>query len=409
MTLSLQQIELLAPAGNFEKLEIAVHYGADAVYLGNKTFSLRNFADNFTLPQIAAAINFARQHHVKVYVACNIYARTPEAPAISEYLRVLGEMGPDAVIIADPGVFFMARNIIPHIPVHLSTQANTTSLNAVKFWEQLGVRRINIARELSLAEIKTITDECTAEIEAFVHGAMCVSYSGRCLLSSYLSGRDSNRGMCSHPCRWRYHVVEEQRPGQFLPVAEDAHGTYIFSSRDLCMVDHLDKMMDAGITSLKIEGRMKSINYLASTLKVYREAIDAYLASPATYHVKPEWRHELNAVNNRGFCTGFYFGNPEDGAINENGTRPVSDRVFAARVMGRDADHTARVQVRNRIYKGATVEVLTPNEPLRLDTIETITDAAGHSVDVAQPNSVVTLGLSSDCRSNDLIRIITGA
>lgn len=401
-----EKVELLAPAGNFEKLEIAVHYGADAVYLGDKNFSLRNFADNFTLPRLQAAAAFTRQHDVKLYVACNIYSPTYEADALADYLRALGDIGPDGVIVADPGVFLLVREIIPHVPVHLSTQANTTSLNAVRFWEKLGVRRINIARELSLAEIRAITGHCTAEIEAFVHGAMCVSYSGRCLLSHYLSGRDSNRGMCSHPCRWRYHVVEQQRPGQYLPVAADDRGTYIFSSRDLCMIEHLDRIIESGVHALKIEGRMKSINYLAATVKVYREAIDAYYAASETWHVKNQWLAELAAINNRGYSTGFYFGSPADGGISSTNTGAPDSRLFAARVVEDSTGDMVRIQVRNKIFQGDGVEILTPGSPVKRDVIAAILDETGTPLDFAQPNSVVNLRLSTPCRANDIIRKI---
>ncbi|MDY6906019.1 MAG: U32 family peptidase [Thermodesulfobacteriota bacterium] len=407
MPTSSKKVELLAPAGNFEKLEIAVHFGADAVYLGDKSFSLRSFADNFSVAEIKKAVTYARHHQVRVYVACNIFSRTVEADALAEYLRALGDIGPEAVIVADPGIFYMARTIIPHIPLHLSTQANTTSLQAVRFWEKMGIARINIARELSLAEIEAITRQSNVDIEAFVHGAMCMAYSGRCLLSAYLSGRDSNRGMCSHPCRWRYHVVEEQRPGQYLPVAGDDRGTYLFSSKDLCMVEHLDKMINAGIKSLKIEGRMKSIHYLAATVKVYREAIDTCYASPADYKARQSWREELAAINNRGFCTGFYFGNPDDGAINDNGSRTVNDRVFVAKVMEKTEDGVVGVQVRNKLFRGDSVEILTSTGPVKTDVVQTIIDETGQHVDFAQPNSLVRLGLSSAYQPNDLIRKIT--
>jgi len=267
----IRTIELLAPAGSFEKLETAIHYGADAVYLSGQNFSLRNFAGNFSMDELYRAVCLARLKNVRVYLACNIYPRNFEEAAIVEYLHQIGDLRPDAIIIADPGILLEARRIIPHIPVHLSTQANTTSRLSARFWESLGVARINVARELSLREIKEIADATPIEIEAFVHGAMCISHSGRCLLSSFMAGRDGNRGMCAHPCRWNYFLVEETRPGQYMPVLEDARGTYIFNSKDLCMIDHVSEMIEAGITSFKIEGRLKGINYLATVVKTYRE------------------------------------------------------------------------------------------------------------------------------------------
>ena len=259
--------ELLAPADNFEKLEIAIHYGADAVYLAGKNFSLRNFSENFSKAELFAAVKLAHHHGLKVYLACNIYSRTHEEADIRSFLSKAGEIAPDALIISDPGIILMAGEIIPHIPLHLSTQANTTNLSAVKFWHKLGVKRVNLARELSLTEIKNIVDYSPIEIETFVHGAMCISYSGRCLLSNFLNNRDSNQGLCSHPCRWQYAVVEKMRPGQYHPFLEDKRGSYIFNSKDLCMIENIPALIQAGISSLKVEGRMKGIYYLASVLK----------------------------------------------------------------------------------------------------------------------------------------------
>ena len=305
---SYKKVELLAPAGSFEKLEVAIHYGADAVYVAGKEFSLRNFSGNFTLEELQAAVDFAHGRGVKVYVACNIFSRNPEQAALSSYLDKLGAIGPDAVIIADPGIVMEAAARIPGIPIHLSTQANTTNYRSARFWEKVGVARINVARELSLKEIEEIADQSRLEIEAFVHGAMCISYSGRCLLSNYMTGRDGNRGKCSHPCRWKYAVMEETRPGEYFPIEEDTRGTYFLSSRDLCMLEHLPGLIGAGIDSLKIEGRMKGINYVASVVKVYREAIDRYYDDPDAYRVEEEWLRELDGISHRPYGTGFYFG-----------------------------------------------------------------------------------------------------
>ncbi len=288
--------ELLAPAGNFEKLEIAIHYGADAVYLAGKDFSLRNFSGNFTDTELVDAVTLAHQHNVKAYLACNIYSRNHEQKQLEAFLTKTGRINPDAIILSDPGIIHLAKKIVPDVDIHLSTQANTTNLNAARFWQGMGIKRVNLARELSINEIKEISSDCEIETETFIHGAMCVSYSGRCLLSSFLSGRDSNRGLCSHPCRWKYSVVEELRPNEYHSLMEDDRGSYIFNSKDLCMIRHIPDLIDANIASLKIEGRMKGINYLASVVKTYRTAIDAYVNAPDTYETNPEWLAELYQV-----------------------------------------------------------------------------------------------------------------
>lgn len=401
-----QQVELLAPAGNVEKLEIAVHFGADAVYLANKNFSLRNYSDNFTVEEISQAIDLAHKHGVKVYVACNIYSRNIEQDAIHHYLNQLGEIRPDAIIVADPGIVDAARQLIPHIAIHLSTQANTTNYQAVRFWEKMGVKRVNVARELTTDEISEISRQCSAEIEAFVHGAMCISYSGRCLLSTFMSKRDSNRGMCTHPCRWRYAVVEELRPGEYMPFAEDDKGSYIFNSKDLCMIEHIPAMIEAGIDSLKIEGRMKGINYLASTVKVYREAIDLYYSAPEDYACEPEWLEELAAVNNRCYCTGFYFGDPDQVSPNYSNHKPLTGHRFVGKIIRGDGNNRVLVDVRNKIFKNDAVEVLCKTGPLTEDRVVTMVSDDGLPVDFAQPGSVVSIEMNHAYEPNDLIRRI---
>lgn len=398
-----KKAELLAPAGNFEKLEIAIHYGADAVYLAGKEFSLRSFSDNFTLDEIQRAVKVAHRRGVKVYVACNIYSRNHEQDALRNYLNALGEIEPDAVIIADPGIFLTASNVIPHIPIHLSTQANTTNYQSVRFWEQLGVRRINIARELSLIEISEIVALCGLEIEAFVHGAMCISYSGRCLLSSFLAHRDSNLGMCTQSCRWKYALVEEFRPGKYLPFAEDLRGSYIFNSKDLCMIEYLPEMIASGIDAFKIEGRMKGINYLASTVKVYREAIDAYYKDPGNYRFKKDWFAELSRITHRGYCTGFYFGDPDRTSL-EYESKNHSGPTFVGKVIDGTESLRAKIEVRNKIYRGDAIEVLRNKGPIVQDEVVEIYNENGQSVSFAQPGSNASLLLSRNYASNDLIR-----
>ena len=401
-----KRLELLAPAGNYEKLEIAVHYGADAVYLAGKDFSLRNFSGNFTEKELEQAVAFAHDRHVKVYVACNIYSRDHDHPALDDFLAFLKHLQPDGLIVSDPGIVLSAQEQAPEIPLHLSTQASTTNSRAAAFWKSQGVRRINVARELSLKEIKAISASAPMEIEAFVHGAMCISYSGRCLLSSFMENRDGNRGMCCHPCRFSYAVMEAKRPGQYYPLAEDQRGSYIFNSRDLCMIEHLPEMIDAGITCLKIEGRMKGINYLASVVKVYRAAIDVLLSDPDGYAVEPFWIDELNRVGNRGYGTGFYLGDVDNTRPNYAGNR-TSDHRFIAKVMASVSPVEVRVEVRNKLFKGDNVEIITPRGPNLADRIQTIHDANGQPADHAQPGSQVTLTLDQTCNPNDLIRKVS--
>jgi putative protease len=400
------KVELLAPAGNFEKLEMAIHYGADAVYLAGKNFSLRNFSGNFEPDQLRQAIDLAHRANVKVYAACNVYSRNHEQTAIADYLRMLSEFKADAVIIADSGVLRLAQKHIPHMPVHLSTQANTTNYNSALFWKQAGVNRIIAARELTLNEIKEIVNLGGLQIEAFVHGAMCISYSGRCLLSNFLTNRDSNRGSCAHPCRWKYAVVEEFRPGEYMPIAEDKQGSYIFNSKDLCMIAHIPELVESGIHSLKIEGRMKGINYLATTVKVYRQALDAYGANPEAYRLKDEWVQQLESINHRGYSTGFYFDDPEQVAANHAKVK----KHFRLRIVGKvlDAAGNGRtgVEVRNKVFEGDAVEVLRRSgSPVR-DTVLGIIDQNKQAVSFAQPGSRVTLVMNQLYAPNDIIRRI---
>jgi len=401
-----RKIELLAPAGNFEKLEIAIHYGADAVYLAGKDYSLRNLSENFTLEELEKALLFARKSGVKVYVACNIFSRNSEQKAISDYLKSLAEISPDAVIIADPGILLEARQVMPGMPIHLSTQANTTNYKAALFWKNQGVTRINAARELSLKEIEEIALPGNVEVEVFVHGAMCISYSGRCLLSNFMENRDSNRGECCQPCRFRYSVVEETRPGKYMPVDEDNRGTYIFNSKDLCMIRYIPEMINAGVSSLKIEGRMKGINYVASAVKVYREAIDSYYESPGEYSVKDEWIEELSRISNRDYCTGFYFGNMNETIPNYMDIKPATGRIFVGKVTGVENGNIAVLVVRNRFFLNDPVDILGKKGPVKRDTIKRILDIEGNEVKAARSGSTVKVLLENECSANDLLRKI---
>ena len=399
------KVELLAPAGNFEKLEIAIHYGADAVYFSGPDFSLRNFSNNFAIDEIPSAVKFCHKNNVKAYIACNIYPRNIEQDSIVKYLSTIGDIGPDAIIISDPGILMESSKRIPHIPIHLSTQSNTTNYKSVLFWEKQGIKRVNLARELSLIEIKEIASLCSAEIECFIHGAMCISYSGRCLLSSFMAGRDSNRGMCAHPCRWQYAVVEELRSDLYMPIAEDNRGTYIFNSNDLCLIHHIPELIDAGITSLKIEGRMKGIHYVGSTIKTYREAIDTYYDNPQAYEVKTDWVEELNKMSHRGYCTGFYFDDPVQTTPNyEN--KSNEEYRFVGKVIEKTEQHKVKVQIRNQIHKGDMLDILSFKKPSRQTKLIDMLDDQGNPISVANPNSETFMVLDTDCSKNDLIRKI---
>lgn len=400
-----KQIELLAPAGNFEKLECAIHFGADAVYIGAQNFSLRSNAGNFDIPQISMAVDYAHAHSVKVYIAVNIYPRVHDEKPIADFLSQMENIGPDALIIADPGVFLMAKKYAPQIRVHVSTQANTTSLQAAAFWQKLGAVRINAARELSLAEITAISSGCDIAVEAFIHGAMCISHSGRCLLSSFLAGRDANQGDCAQPCRWQYHVVEEMRPGLYMPVTEDDRGTYLFHSKDLCMIEHVPEMAAAGIISFKIEGRMKGLNYLASTVKTYREAIDAYLTDPEKYHVLPRWTKELENVNPRGYCTGLYLG-ALDEAVSEGGPVRLADQSFIGKIEEKPDLRHVEILIKNKLDTGAAIEIVGPCGPARSNRVKAVMDEAGLLVKAAQPNMRAQIVLEKDdsCLPGDIIR-----
>ena len=352
--------ELLAPAGNMEKLKIAIHYGADAVYMGGYAFGLRNKADNFSLDEMAAALDLCHRRGVKAYLTVNSYPRNEMMAELERYLRSVAPLPFDAYIVADPGVIELVRTISPRRELHLSTQANTINLHSARFWQRQGVSRVNLAREMSLDNIReTVAAVPGMEFEAFVHGALCISYSGRCLISSMLTGRDANQGECTHPCRWSYHLVEEQRPGEYFPVLEDETGTFIFNSRDLCLLEHLPALVESGVASLKIEGRMKGINYAASVLRVYRQALDEYQADPSGWHCRPEWLEELAKLSHRGYTTGFLFGEPRH-VGQEYDSAYIRSHEFVGVVAALHDDGCAEIDVRNRIAAGDELEYIGP-------------------------------------------------
>ena len=356
--------ELLIPAGNLDTLKTAVIYGADAVYIGGESFSLRAKADNFDRNSMTEAIAFAHEHGVKVYVTVNIFAQNYDLEAAKEYFTELKEIKPDALIISDPGLFAMARRIVPEIDIHISTQMSTSNYESFLFWQQLGAKRVVNARELSLKELKEIRAKIAPEleIESFVHGAMCISYSGRCLLSGFMTGRSANQGACTHPCRWNYAVMEEKRPGEYFPVEETERGTFIFNSKDLCMIDHIPELIDAGIDSFKVEGRMKTALYVAVTARVYRRAIDDYLKDPKLYKASLDfYREEIAKCTYREFTTGFYFGKPDSSAqIYDNNTY-VRNYIYLGTTEEVPPDGGIIIEQKNKFSVGDEIEILKPN------------------------------------------------
>lgn len=353
--------ELLAPAGNLEKLKTAIKFGADAVYLGGSKLNLRAFADNFTDDELKEGVKYAHERGKKVYVTLNIIPHNNDFIGLEDYLKNLYNIGIDAIIVADPGIIMTSKEVVPELEIHLSTQANSVNYKSTIFWHNLGIKRIVVAREMSLKEIKELKGKIpeTCDVEAFVHGSMCMAYSGRCLLSNYLTGRDSNRGACAQPCRYKYYLTEEKRPGEKYEVLEDERGTYIMNSKDLCMIEHIPELIEAGIESFKIEGRMKSSYYVASVVKAYREAIDEYFKNPGEYKFNSKWMDYLLKPSHRSYTTGFYFNEPNK-QYYENSTY-IRDYDIVGIVRAYDADaKIATIEQRNKVYVNDEVEVLVP-------------------------------------------------
>lgn len=396
--------ELLAPAGNMEKLRMAVHYGADAVYLGGKEFSLRNLAGNFSLDELTLAVEYAHEREVKVYLATNIFPGNGDLSTLRHYLSNIAPIPVDALIVADPGVLVLAREILPGLPVHLSTQANTTNWLSARFWKGQGVTRVNLARELSLEEIREVKERAGMEVEVFVHGAMCISYSGRCLLSSIMTGRDANRGECAHPCRWGYALVEEQRPGRYFPVLEDERGTFIFNSRDLCLLEYLPELARSGVDSLKIEGRMKGIHYVASVVRVYREALDRLRDEAEGFRVREEWLDELKKISHRGYTTGFLMGRPGE-EDREYESAYLRSHEFVGVVRNVCDDGIVAVEARNRLAVGDEVEFIGPAMSSHRIILSSMTaESGGSPLEVVHPNQLFLLRVPFSVRPLDLIR-----
>ena len=413
-----RQTELLLPAKDLEVLKTAVRYGADAVYIGGEAYGLRAKARNFSPQDMAEGIKFAHERGVKVYVTANILAHNADLKGAEEYFGQLAQLKPDAILVADPGMFTLAQKACPEIPLHISTQANNTNYETFNFWFRMGAERVVCARELSLTEIKQIRDHIPEEkeIEAFVHGAMCISYSGRCLLSNYFTGRDANHGACTHPCRWKYAVMEESRPGVYLPVEENERGTFVFNSCDLCMIEHIPDLLKAGVDSLKIEGRMKTALYVASVGRAYRQALDDYFESEELYTSRiPDYQEAIRKCTYRRFTTGFYYGRPDESAMVYDSNTYVNEAVFLGIVEEITPEGRARIMQRNKFCVGDRVEIMKPDGrdiPIIVNSMynqkQERVDSAPHPKEIldlelgqaAEPNAAV------DIEVGDILRVV---
>ena len=409
----MRKTELLIPAGSLDVLRTAVVYGADAVYIGGEAFGLRAKAHNFSIEEMREGIAFAHERGVKVYVTANILAHNEDLPGVEAYFEELRQVKPDALIISDPGIFDIARRILPQTDIHISTQANNTTYGTYQFWHRLGAKRVVSAREPSLEEIRQIRAHIPAdmEIESFVHGAMCISYSGRCLLSNFLAGRDANQGACTHPCRWKYSLVEETRPGEYMPVYEGERGTYIFNSKDLCMIEHIPELVEAGIDSFKIEGRMKTALYVAAVARTYRRAIDDFQRDPALYREHMEWyKEEIGKCTYREFTTGFYFGKPTEDAQIYHSNTYVKNYTYLGTVEEIGPKGSFRIEQKNKFSLGETIEVMKPDGRNLQAVVREIRDEEGNAQESApHPRQRLWVDLGADVEVYDILRKRTDA
>lgn len=401
-----RHIEVLSPAGNMDKLKMAIHYGADAVYCAGQSFGLRASSSNFSNEELKEAVEFVHSHGKKIYVTCNIIPHNEDLVGLEDYLKFLESIKVDAIIVADLGIFLLAKRVAPNLERHVSTQANTTNYLTTEFWKEQGATRVVVAREVSIADIKTMKEAADIEIEAFVHGAMCISYSGRCLLSNYFTTRDANRGQCTQACRWKYSLVEENRPGEYYPIEEDQHGTYIFNSKDLCLLKYIPDLVEAGVDSLKIEGRMKSVHYAATVTKVYREAVDSYLADPEHYEVKPEWIEELEKISHRPYTEGFSVEKPDETAQNYGQSSNTQTHDFIGLVEGYNVEEGyAYLEQRNNFKVGDEVEFCQPHGELVHHVITKMTDEEGNEITVApHPQMKVRLYIDTPLEEYAMMR-----
>ena len=399
--------ELLVPAGSLEVLKVAVTFGADAVYIGGEAFGLRAKAKNFTPEEMCEGICYAHERGVKVYVTANILAHNMDLADAAAYFEELADMKPDALIIADPGLFMIAKDVCPDIDIHISTQANNCNYGTFLFWHEQGASRVVTARELSLAEITEIRRKIpeSMEIETFVHGAMCISYSGRCLLSAYMTGRSANAGACTHPCRWKYAVMEEKRPGEYFPVEENERGTYIFNSKDLCMIEHIPDLIAAGIDSFKIEGRMKTALYVATVARTYRKAIDDYLEDPALYEAHLPWyREQISRCTYRQFTTGFFYGKPDQETQIYDSNTYIREYTYLG-VVGEVKDGLCMIEQRNKFSVGETIEIMKPDGSNPEAVVRAIYNEDGESVESApHPKQKLYVDLGMPVDVMDILR-----
>ncbi len=401
--------ELLIPASSLEVLKTAVLFGADAVYIGGETFGLRAKAKNFSHEDMKEGIAFAHARNVRVHVTANILAHNGDLAGAEKYFEELRELSPDALIIADPGMFMLAKKICPEIDIHISTQANNTNYMTYRFWHELGAKRVVCARELSLKEIREIREKIPAdmEMESFIHGSMCISYSGRCLLSSFLAGRDANQGACTHPCRWKYAVMEESRPGEYFPVCENERGTYIFNSKDLCMIEHIPELIAAGIDSFKIEGRMKTALYVAAVARTYRRAIDDYLESEEKYRANMDWyKEEIAKSVHRQFTTGFYFGKPDENTQIYDSSTYVNEYVYLGIIEEVSKERGVRIEQKNKFCTGDEIEIMKPDGRNIAVRVLSLTTQEGEEMESApHPRQALWVKLSEQGEKFDLLRV----
>lgn len=401
--------ELLVPASSLEVLKTAVRYGADAVYIGGEVFGLRAKAKNFSLEEMAEGVEFAHEHGVKVYVTANILAHNADIEPVKVYFNDLKKVKPDALIISDPAIFTIAKEILPEMELHISTQANNTNYGTYNFWYNLGAKRVVSARELSIKEISEIRKNIPKdmEIETFVHGAMCISYSGRCLLSSFMTGRDANKGACTHPCRWKYAVVEENRPGEYMPIEENERGTYIFNSKDLCMIDHIPELVEAGIDSFKIEGRMKTALYVATVARTYRMAIDDYFENPDKYRENiPKYKKLISQCTYRQYTTGFFFGKPDETTQIYDANVYERDYVYLGIVGDETAPLEYSLEQKNKFYTGQKIEVMKPDGRDIEVRVVSIKDEEGNEMESCpHPKQKLTINLGMELDKGDILRM----
>lgn len=402
------KVELLAPAGNLRKLKYAIEYGADAVYIGGEEFSLRVAADNFSLSEISEGIEYAHKRGKKVYITANIIPHNDDLKKFPSFIKEVSELGADAVIVSDLGAFSIVRECAPNLDIHVSTQANNTNYKSAQMWYKLGAKRVVLARDLSFGEIKEIRSKIKPEdeLECFVHGAMCVSYSGRCLLSNYLTHRDANKGACSHPCRWKYYLMEEKRPGEYMPVFENDRGTFLYNSKDLCMVNHIGDLIDAGINSFKIEGRVKNELYVATVVGAYRHAIDAYYSDPDNFKIDPYINDELEKVSHREYTTGFYYHKPDENNQLYTSNTYIQDYTIVGVVKSYDSKTgIATLEQRNRFFKGDELEVMMPGEKSFAFKADYLTDENDNDIDVApHPQMIIKVKPGRELKDFALLR-----